>query len=43
MTVKVCWGIFDLKGNWQPNYKLNMPAIQQYAENVANGYIGKDK
>lgn len=36
---RVCWGLFDLDGNWRPNPYLRMSAEEQRRQNVASGFM----
>jgi hypothetical protein len=38
----VCWGSFDIKGNWRPNQHLELSAAQQRQENIDAGYMDED-
>lgn len=35
----VCWGIFDIDGNWRPNPHLQMSADEQRRQNVEAGFM----
>jgi len=37
--LRVCWGIFDIDGNWRPNPWLQMPAEEQRRQNIAAGHM----
>jgi hypothetical protein len=41
-ALAVCWGIFDMDGNWRPNPYLQMPADEQRSQNVAAGFMTED-
>lgn len=40
--LRVCWGIFDIDGNWRPNPWLRMSADQQRRENIEAGHMTED-
>lgn len=40
-VIRCLWGIFDVNGNWYPNYALSLSPEEQYKQNVENGYIKK--
>jgi hypothetical protein len=40
--LRVCWGIFDIDGNWRPNPWLRMTADEQRQQNIAAGLMTED-
>lgn len=37
--VRVCWGYFDIYGNWFPNPFIEISEDEQFRCNVENGFI----